>query len=174
MNHSQDDTRQFGRFFTWFALIAALIVLYFLFDGALEKQINPNQNVETYRTGNDSVVVLQQNRAGHYVANGLINQRPVTFLLDTGATQVAIPGRMAESLGLSSGARIQVQTANGIATAYQTEIDELMLGEIRLLDVRATIVPDYQSEHILLGMSALRALEFNQRDGQLTIRQVAY
>ncbi|CUS47375.1 MAG: clan AA aspartic protease [Idiomarinaceae bacterium HL-53] len=171
MRDAPDGTQQIGRYFSWFAWIAALFVLYFLFDGALEKQVNPNQQVETFRDGNNAVVVLTQNRAGHYVANGLINQRSVTFLLDTGATQVAVPGRLAGSLGLSSGTRVQVQTANGVTSAYQTQIEVLQLGDIRLQNVSATIVPDYQSDHILLGMSALRALEFTQRNGELTIRQ---
>ncbi|RTE86303.1 MULTISPECIES: TIGR02281 family clan AA aspartic protease [Gammaproteobacteria] len=171
MNGTNDNTAQIGKFFNWFAWIAALGLLYWFFNDALEAQFNPNQQVETYQQGSDAVVVLQQNRAGHYVANGYINNEPVTFLLDTGATQVAIPGRLARRLNLQQGTPIRVQTANGIATAYQTEVNTLQLGEIQLTGVAASVVPDYDSEHILLGMSALRALEFNQRDGQLTIRQ---
>lgn len=171
MGHSHDSSKTIGRFFVWFAWLGALGMLYYFFDGALSKQQNPNQQVESYRQGNQAVVVLKQNQAGHYVANGSINQRPVTFLLDTGATQVAIPGHLANQLGLRQGQQIQVRTANGIAVAYQTELAQLQLGEILLRNVAATIVPDYHSNHILLGMSALRALEFSQRDRQLTIRQ---
>lgn len=171
MANSHDSSKTIGRFFVWFAWLGALAFLYYFFDGALSKQQNPNQHVESYRQGSQAVVVLQQNRAGHYVANGSINQRPVTFLLDTGATQVAIPGRLASQLGLSQGQQIQVRTANGVAIAYQTELAQLQLGDILLNNVAATIVPDYHSNHILLGMSALRALEFSQRDRQLTIRQ---
>ncbi|MCO4321481.1 retropepsin-like aspartic protease family protein [Aliidiomarina quisquiliarum] len=171
MANSHDSSKTIGRFFIWFAWLGALALLYYFFDGALSKQQNPNQQVESYRQGNQAVVVLQQNRAGHYVANGSINQRPVTFLLDTGATQVAIPGSLASHLGLRQGQQIQVRTANGVAIAYQTELAQLQLGDILLNNVAATIVPDYHSNHILLGMSALRALEFSQRDRQLTIRQ---
>ena len=71
----------------------------------------------------------------HYLANGRINGRLVTFLLDTGATQVAIPGRMANLLGVEPGPAVQVRTASGIATAYRTEIAELQLGDIRLYNV---------------------------------------
>lgn len=170
MQTRRDSSQTLGRFFIWFAWIAALGLLYYFFDGALSQQANPNQQVNSYRDSGHAVVVLQQNRAGHYLANGAINEHPVTFLLDTGATQVAIPGSMAASLGLSRGHQVQVRTANGIAVAYQTQLDHLQLGEISLYQVSATIVPDYHSEHILLGMSALRALEFTQRDGQLTIR----
>lgn len=171
MSESQDTSKQFGRFFNWFAWIAALFVLYWFFSDALEKQFNPNQSVETFQQSGDAVVVLSQNRAGHYVANGYINNEPVTFLLDTGATQVAIPGALASKLRLERGTPIRVQTANGVAVAYQTQVGSLDLGKIRLQNVAASVVPDYQSDHILLGMSALRALEFTQQNGQLTIRQ---
>lgn len=171
MANSNDSSKTIGRYFVWFAWLGALAMLYYFFEGALSKQQNPNQQVQSYYQGGQAVVVLKQNRAGHYLANGSINQRPVTFLLDTGATQVAIPGRLASSLGLTQGVQVQVRTANGVAIAYQTELNELQFGDIILRNVAATIVPDYDSQHILLGMSALRALEFSQRDRQLTIRQ---
>ncbi|HLV48430.1 MAG TPA: TIGR02281 family clan AA aspartic protease [Aliidiomarina sp.] len=171
MANSHDSSKTFGRYFVWLAWLAALAILYYFFDGMLSKQQNPNQHVQSHNQGGQAVVVLDQNRAGHYLANGRINQRPVTFLLDTGATQVAIPGRLASHLGLRQGVQVQVRTANGLAVAYQTELNELQLGGILLRNVAATIVPDYNSDHILLGMSALRALEFSQRDRQLTIRQ---
>jgi aspartyl protease family protein len=166
-----DPTQRLGKWFAWFAWIALLAILYFWFGDLLDKQQNPNQNVQSYRSGERAVVELQQNRAGHYVANGEINGRPVTFLLDTGATQVAIPAALGDQLGLQRGSAVTIMTANGTARAYTTQVDELALGEIRLQNVRATLVPGYQSEQILLGMSALKALEFTQRDQQLTITQ---
>ncbi|MCC5855776.1 MAG: TIGR02281 family clan AA aspartic protease [Idiomarina sp.] len=171
MNEQYDEERRIGGWFYIFAWAAALFVLYFFFNSYLEGRDNPNRQLDTYRDGGQAVVVLEQNRGGHYIAKGFINQQQVNFLLDTGATQVAIPGDMSERLGLSRGNRVQVRTANGIATAYQTQIDELRLGEIVLYNVSGTIVPDYDSEHVLLGMSALRTLEFTQRDRRLTIRQ---
>ncbi|WP_228517666.1 retropepsin-like aspartic protease family protein [Aliidiomarina indica] len=168
---NQEPSRMLGRGFAILAWVSLFAVFYLFFNHYLERQNNPNQQVVTYTDGNRAVVELQQNRAGHYLVNGTINGRHVSFLLDTGATQVAIPGRLADELGVNPGTRVQVRTASGIASAYQTRIDTLTFGEIRLQDVSATIVPDYDSSHILLGMSALRALEFTQRDGVLTIRQ---
>lgn len=171
MQTEQDPSKVFGRWFNWFSWIALLFILYWFFSGHIGRQENPNQQVSSWHDGNVAVVELSQNRAGHYLANGHINGRDVVFMLDTGATQVAIPGRMAAQLGVERGPAVQVRTASGIATAYRTEIAELQLGAIRLYNVAATIVPDYDSHHILLGMSALRSLEFTQRDGVLTIRQ---
>lgn len=171
MQNASDPGKRLGRWFNWFAWIALLAVLYWWFGDLLDKQQNPNQQVQSFQQGGQTVVELQQNRQGHYVADGRINGQRVTFLLDTGATQVAIPGRMSQQLGLQRGAEHRVRTASGIATAYATRIEALELGDIRLHDVSATIVPDYDSEHILLGMSALRSLEFTQQNRVLTIRQ---
>lgn len=168
---TSDDSRQLGRWFNWAAWIAILVVLYWFFDGALDRQQNPNRQVTSYQDGSTTVVELEQNPQGHYLATGTINHETVTFMLDTGATQVAVPGSMASRLGLSRGAQVRVRTASGITRAYRTEIDELTIGDIRLQNVAASIVPDYDSDQVLLGMSALRELEFTQRDRVLTIRQ---
>ena len=167
----QDPTATLGKWFAWFAWIALLGVLYFWFAGILERQQNPNMQVHSYREGNRAVVELQQNRSGMYVANGQINGQNVTFMLDTGATQVAIPQHIAEQLSLPRGTPVMVRTANGTARAYTTQIDELHLGDIYLTQVPGTIVPGYESEQILLGMSALSTLEFNQQNRVLTLYQ---
>ena len=92
------------------------------------------------------------------------------FLLDTGATDVAVPGALAQELGLEAGAPVSVNTANGRSTGYRTRLSELTLGDIRLQDVRALIVPGMDGDEVLLGMSALKQLEFTQRDGTLVLR----
>ncbi|MCL5051003.1 retropepsin-like aspartic protease family protein [Aliidiomarina maris] len=166
-----DSSAKVGKWFAWFAWIALLAILYLWFGDLLERQQNPNMNVHSYRDGGRAVVELQQNRAGMYVANGQINGQQVTFMLDTGATQVAIPSAIADNLGLNRGTPMMVRTANGTARAYATRIDELRLGDIHLQNVAGTIVPGYQSEQILLGMSALSTLEFNQQNRVLTIYQ---
>lgn len=168
---STDNSTRIGKGFAFAAWIALLFLLYLWFGDLLKSQQNPNRDVTSYQQQGRAVVELQQNRAGHYVANGLINGRQVTFLLDTGATQVAVPQSLAEALNLQRGQQVLVRTANGTARAYNTEIDQLQLGDITLRSVGATIVPGYDSEQILLGMSALKTLEFNQQNRVLTIYQ---
>ena len=114
---------------------------------------------------------LFQNRVGHYLAKGKINGSPVRFVLDTGATAVTVPGRVAEHLGLQAGRAQLARTANGTITTYRTRLDEVSLGTIRLRDVRADINPHMEGNEVLLGMSFLRSLELVQRDGSLTLRQ---
>jgi len=161
-----------GAIMTVLAWIVVLGLLSAFFGGWMEKRHNPNQQVQTeVRADGAREVVLRQNRAGHYVANGAINGHRVTFLLDTGATSVSVPSSLAGPLGLKRGAPQRANTANGTITTYGTRLDEVQLGNIRLENVRADINPHMQSEEVLLGMSFLRKLEFTQRDRELTIRQ---
>ena len=138
-----------------------------------QSRYNPNQQPVSVVQGDHIEVLLEGNVQGHFVADGQINGKPVTFLLDTGATDVAIPSALAENLGLSRGAPVALLTANGQTTGYRTVLDSLSLGDIVLHDVRAIVAPGFDSEQILLGMSALKQLEFTQRAGTLVLRQHA-
>lgn len=152
--------------------VGILAVMWLLFSNVLDKQNNPNQSASTQvLSGNIRELVLIRNRMGHYVANGSINSQPVTFMLDTGATDVSIPETIANKLGLQKGPSAMYQTANGRAKVYLTRLDSIALGDIQLSNVRATINPGYKSDEILLGMSFLKYLEFSQRGNTLTLRQ---
>lgn len=168
----QDNTGNgFGKTFTWLAWLALLAVFVLLFDELIAKQENPNRNVDSYTNQQGfTEVILKQNRYGHYVTTGEINNQAVTFLLDTGATQVSIPGPVAERLNLSGGRSYRVNTANGQVKVYQTTLSELRIGEIILYNVAAHINPAMQAEEILLGMSALRRIEFTQAGKTLTLK----
>ena len=165
------ETKRIGKGMLWIFWCLVLACLVFLFGNMEKKRINPNQTVSGISSSNENIVELQRNVFGHYVANGKINEDDVVFMLDTGATNVAIPQKLAERLGLKRGARQQVYTANGIATAYATEIQSLRLGNIQLNDVKASITPGMTGDEILLGMSALKQLDFSQSGKVLTLSQ---
>jgi aspartyl protease family protein len=117
-------------------------------------------------------LVLQRHPSGHYVAAGRINNAEVTFLVDTGATVVALSDELARRLRLRFGTRRTVQTANGRARGYETVLESVVLGELRMEQVRAVVLPDMKAGgRVLLGMSFLEGFEMTQRDGTLTIRQ---
>ncbi len=152
--------------------IGIFIVMALLFSDILDKQNNPNQAVNTQiLSGDIKELVLTRNKMGHYVASGSINSEPVVFMLDTGATQVAIPDAIARRLNLSRGYQSYSNTANGTATVYLTKLDSISIGEITLHNVNAVIVPGYKSDEILLGMNFLKHFEFSQRGNTLTLRQ---
>ncbi len=148
-----------------------LLVLTMLADAYLERVNNPNSQPETSTNGQIREVVLQRNRSGHYVASGLINGKSVTFLLDTGATDVAVSDELATALGLRRGAYVTSQTANGVVTARQTMLSEVSIGDIRIQNVRATILSGMDDDEVLLGMSFLKQIELVQRGKQLLLRQ---
>ena len=144
----------------------------FYFTDLLDKQYNPNQSLQTrYTQGGTREVVLQRNKFGHYVTNGEINGKPVIFILDTGATGVAIPQAVARRLELRRGRAFPTQTANGMSTSYAVTLDQVSVGSIELQDISAGITPGLQTEQVLLGMSFLKHIEFTQRGDTLTLRQ---
>ena len=155
-------------------ILAWIIVLglaTFYFDRYLDKQHNPNQQVATTQSGKTREVILERNRAGHYVATARINDQAVVAMLDTGATHISIPEHIAQQLQLDRGPSFQVSTANGDITVYATILDKVQLGKISLDRVRANINPYMHQNEILLGMSFLKHIEFTQRGNQLTLKQ---
>ena len=126
--------------------------------------------VSTVDSSGAAMVVLEQDRSGHYQAQGEINGQAVTFLVDTGATDVALPESVARALGLDFGPKVRVMTAAGPSGAWMTRLDEVAVGDIRRKNVRATIT-DGEFNGILLGMSFLRHYDLQQQDGKLIIRQ---
>lgn len=152
------------------SFVIALAGLTFFFNGKLEKQVNPNRDPDSMvLLSGVREVVLKQNRKGHYVASGEVNNVPVTFLLDTGATDVAVPESIAQQAGLERGNGSFAATANGMVTVYSTRINELVLGNIVLKDINASITTSMVGDTILLGMSALKQIEFTQRGTTLTL-----
>jgi len=167
-----ESPQRLGKGMIYVSWLLVLGLLFLFFNHFIDKQHNPNQELNTqYNQDGTREVILQRNRNGHYVATGTINGQPVIFFLDTGATMVSIPERVANRLNLERGTPMLVSTANGTATVYRTQLDNIALGEIKLHQVRASINPSILSEEILLGMSFLKHLEFTQRGDVLILRQ---
>ncbi len=112
-------------------------------------------------------LVLWADARGFFHVDGRINGRPVQFLVDTGATSVAISGRTARELGLdlSDGQRGLAQTAGGIVGMTGVTLDELSLGAITLYNVSAGVVDGDHPAVPLLGANVLNRLDM-RRDGQ--------
>ena len=150
----------------WLAAVGLLGSFYILFS-MLEEN---GGMVSTVDSSGAAMVVLAQDRSGHYQAQGEINGQAVTFLVDTGATDVALPESVARALGLDFGPKVRVMTAAGPSGAWMTRLDEVAVGDIRRKNVRATIT-DGEFNGILLGMSFLKHYSLQQQDGKLIIRQ---
>jgi len=157
-------------FFAMWLLLFALLA--YMFNIILDKQNNPNINPssEISKDGTRELK-LQRNRQGHYITNGKINNHNVTFMLDTGATDVSVPEHLAKQLGLNKGPAMTYMTANGDAVVYATRLDSISIKDSKLLNIRATINPNTDESIILLGMSFLKHIEFMQNGDMLTLRQ---
>jgi aspartyl protease family protein len=138
--------------------------MFWLFSSWEAREKNPVVNAE------EGEVVLKRNRGGHYVAAGEINGRAVTFLVDTGATQVAHSSELARELDLKLGSRLTVQTANGIVSGYAARLDSVRLGSIVMPNVGALVTSGMEGDVVLLGMSFLQRLEFTQVGGRLVLK----
>ena len=166
------EQTQIGTWMIGMMWVVLMGLLVYIFEDEIERKINPNQIVDTVYVGEHSrEVTLQRNRKGHYVTNGHINGQSVVFMLDTGATGVAVPQHLAAQLQLKKGQSIELHTANGRATGYMTSINDIGVGDIKLQEIDAVINPNDKSEVILLGMSFLKEIEFTQRGDTLILRQ---
>ena len=168
---SQAPGKRAGRVLMFVAWGAGLFLATRFFGQWEARQENPNAVVTSEQHEGYIEVKLLGNGQGHFVATGQINGKPVQFMLDTGATDVAVPAELADRLGLERGMPVGVSTANGRTQGFRTELGRLQLGDIVLRDVRAIVVPGLGDEQVLLGMSALKQLEFTQRSGTLLLRQ---
>ncbi len=166
------DTSRMGRVMIVVAWILALGLLTGLFQQLLDRQSNPNAGLQGGVTdGGVREVRLERSRSGHYLAPGYINGVPVEFLLDTGATGVSVAADLADRIGLRRGAAGYAETANGRIRVYRTQLDEVVLGSIRMTNVSGFVNPGGASGQVLLGMSFLKHLELVQRGNTLTLRQ---
>lgn len=168
---SVSDTRRLGLGMSVLAWASLLLLFSWFAADFLLLQRNPNSEIAITHSGEGiPEVTLLRNHSGHYVATGAINGSAVIFLLDTGATDVAVDERQAAQLGLKKGAAVMVTTANGRVKGWRTLLRKVELGAIELPAVPATIVPDLNGE-ALLGMSFLKRLTMIQRGRELILRQ---
>jgi aspartyl protease family protein len=108
---------------------------------------------------------------GMYSTTGFINGQAVKFLVDTGATWIAMNSHQARSLGINfryTGKRAMVSTANGMAAVYRIMLDKVRVGEIELTNVEAGVLEGNSPREVLLGNSFLNRVEM-QRQGQVML-----
>lgn len=118
-----------------------------------------------------SSVTLYANQEGHFISDCQINGVVLKFLLDTGATNVALNSGDAKfaNIDYKRGVPEQMNTANGIVTAYRVTIASLKIGSITLNQVEANVLEGGSPSIVLLGMSALNRLDMRRQDIALTL-----
>lgn len=114
------------------------------------------------------------NDRGMFLQTGSINGRSVRFLIDTGATTIAMNKQQAKRLGIKyrlEGKESSASTASGFVKTYAVKLKKVSLGSIQQRNVTAMVIDGNHPGPILLGMSFLSKLKVNNSGGVMTLRQ---
>ena len=141
------------------------------YDGT-EYRLELSQRVGAqFRKVESRRISIAPDELGQYRIRGSINKSFVNFLVDTGASVVALSSREADSMGLdyTQGTKGAVQTAQGQAASYFVTLDEVGVGGITAYNVQAAVIEGAYPVEILLGMSFLRQVALQEQGGVLTL-----
>jgi aspartyl protease family protein len=131
------------------------------------KQVQPRKTVEPGR-------VVIPIRGGHYVTEASVDGHELHFLVDTGATLIALRASDATDLGYRPSEedyRVIVSTANGQTIAAPVQLSIVDVGGITVGDVKALVMRDDALNVNVLGMSFLSKVRWTQEDGELVLEQ---
>ena len=124
---------------------------------------------------NSRSVVVPRDGRGHFEVDARVNGRRIGFMVDTGASVIALTARDAARLGIhptQSAFVAEVKTANGTVRGAPVRLDVVEVGKLELRDVAGLVLPDQALSDNLLGLSFLSRLRrFEYSDGKLVLEQ---
>jgi aspartyl protease family protein len=124
---------------------------------------------------NSRTVVIAPSRGGHFRAEGRVDGRRINFMIDTGASVIALKAEDAATLGIRPTERdyaAMVRTANGAVRVAPVELDTVEIEDLEVHNVAAVVLPPGAVSESLLGLSFLRRLRrFEYADGKLVLEQ---
>lgn len=125
--------------------------------------------------GQSGTALITADGRGQFLVYGQVEGATVRFLVDTGASQVALPMSVARRAGLQldKAQPVGISTANGVTRGYRAKINRVRVGEITLYQVDALVLEDASLNEPLLGMSFLNRTQM-KRDGDQMILKVRY
>lgn len=120
---------------------------------------------------NATKIILPIGQGGHFFALGWINNRPIQFMVDTGATTVAMGVSDAERMGIDykKGQMMRMGTANGVAQGWKVKVNTLKIGDIEVYDVDTIVGPNMP--FALLGNSFLNRFNMNKTFDQMVLEK---
>ena len=127
-----------------------------------------------YRQAAAEQVQIFRDARGMFTTVGSINGMPVDFMVDTGATSVAMNAAQARRLGIDFrvvGAPVTVMTASRPENAYRVMLDRVKVGDLQLHNVEAVVLEGAQPDATLLGMSFLGRLDMHNEGRRLVLRK---
>ncbi len=145
-----------------------------LFNGKKQTLVFSQRTGSTYKARDHTEVKVSVDAYGGFRTPGSINGHLVSFLIDTGASSVAMNETVARKLGIDfrySGTPSTVTTASGVVSAYSIKLASVKVGEIELRNIRATVLEGGYPVEVLLGMSFLSRLELERKGNLITLRK---
>ena len=120
--------------------------------------------------GKGNRIVLVAGTGGHFMTAGQINGKAVQFMVDTGATSVAMGAQDAESTGINFrvGQPVMMSTANGSVQGYRIKLDSVRVGDVEVFGVDAVVTPQ-PMPYMLLGNSFLTRFQMLRENDQMTL-----
>lgn len=117
-------------------------------------------------------IVMTADPSGHFMPDGQINGQTVRFMVDTGATTVALGAAEARRINLKyeHGQRVRMSTANGVSTGYLIRLASVRVGDVVAYDVEAVVSPQ-PMPFVLLGNSFLNRFQMQKHNDQLTLEK---
>jgi len=162
---SSADRHAVWRLHTGIAIfwVAMLGVLYL----AMERYLQPSQAVVTA----SGSLRIERHRDGHFYVDGRVNDQMVRFMVDTGATYIAVTDALAQSAGLHGGEVAQFRTANGTRTGRLVRTQRITVGPLQVQHL--TVGTGYtgaSAQDALLGQNFLRQFDVLMRGDMLELR----
>ena len=119
------------------------------------------------------IITMKADLRGHFMTTGTVNGRTVRFLVDTGASMVALGRSAAARAGIdyaNAGRPSQSMTANGLVRTWVVKLDTVQVAGVTLHNVDAAV---HESELpvVLLGMSFLNRMDMRRNGDTLTLRK---
>ena len=124
------------------------------------------------RGGSGRRIVLTADSRGHFVNSGAINGRVMQYMVDTGASTIAIGRNDAERMGLNyqNGEPVRMNTANGVAQGWRMRLDSVRLGDVEVLGVEAIVTPQ-PMPYVLLGNNFLAQFQMTRINDQMVLEK---
>jgi aspartyl protease family protein len=125
----------------------------------------------SYNQHKNAEITLWANKQDMYSSNGKINGKNVHFLIDTGATAIALNEAYAKQLGIdySNAQKGFAQTASGVVNTWHIKLNTVELGDIKLRNVGAIVIQGNSAKQILLGMTFLSKLRMTRNGKQMRL-----
>lgn len=125
--------------------------------------------------GGGRSVIIHRDKRGHFQTEARVDGGYVGFMVDTGASVVALTERDAERIGVRPSRgdfTASVSTANGVVMAARARLASIDVGGLVIRDVDALVLPNTALRENLLGLSFLSRLKrFEYADGKLVLEQ---